>query len=429
MKTGSLLTSIGVVVAFITCGCGGGGGGGNQPQARQAVIGRTGGLLASPGGKGGVIFPKNALTTDTTVSVESVSVSGSQVLGGHGIKVSTQGRELANELSAVLVLPYSDSEIPAGAKPSDLKVYRLESDGSHTEVGDQVETANHAVIGGAPGPGTYFVKADNPYTGRYAGTYSGSVSGNTISGSWSMSIQPDGSLEVWTEDGFHGKGTVSFSGTSAVGLAGSGSFEGVTIGFSGKFTRAPDGFVSIRGSVTSSQGSGTFSGSGGGGTSEAVKAFDNCKVVCTNRGEFEATWIPCYQAWHGDYVGTYEGEETSGAMTLSEDRSFLRTGAWELMVDDAVHGQFKGRMGACVVVRYPDCEREGYKDLIGHGSAIEVAQPANSFKRRFVFLHGVGSRATRSLRGTFVKIALKDWEDFTGYVFLGSGVWNIHKAN
>ena len=249
MKANRWIVGVAAVLATLLAGCGGGGGGSDPlvVDAGTAVIGSTGGTVATTSGAAKAVFPANAVNANTTITItaSSQAPASSRLISGTAYEFSPSGA-LAQPVS--VTLRYDPARLPAGALQSKLVVYKAVNGAWVAVPNSVVDTVAYTVTAPLSSFSIYGLLADNQFAGNYAGSYSG-----TSAGTWTAAVNVDGSLTATATGGFAGTGSVTYTGASTIPLSGSGTSQGFVITFGGTFSLLTNG-VSASGTWLSSGG-------------------------------------------------------------------------------------------------------------------------------------------------------------------------------
>ena len=260
MKTNRWILGVAALVATLLTGCGGGDGyGGSTPptgDTGSAVIGAAGGTVATQSGAAKAVFPANAVTANTTVTItaSSQAPANSRLIEGTAHDITSSG-PLAQPVS--VTLRYDPTKLPSGALQSRLVLYKVVGGAWVAVPNSSVDTAAYTVSAPLSSFSLYGVLADNQFAGNYTGSYAGGSSGT-----WNATVKVDGSLSATATGPFAGTGSVTFGGASTIPLTGSGTSQGFAITFAGNFSLVGSGpGVSAAGNWSSSSGlTGTWVG-------------------------------------------------------------------------------------------------------------------------------------------------------------------------
>lgn len=243
-------------------GCGGGGGDStttNTPSVNSGagVVGASGGTVATGDGAATVVFPANAYTANTSVTIaaSTTTPASTRLVPGTAFDFGPSG---PFGQPARITVKYNPASLPLGALESRLVMYTVSGTTWTPVAGSTVNTTAHTVTAPVSHFSSYGILADNQFAGSYSGTYSGATFGT-----WQATVDADGKIVAAASGGFAGIGSVSFNGTSTIPLAGSGSSQGFTVTFGGTFTLQPNGTsVAASGTWNSSSGqAGNWTGS------------------------------------------------------------------------------------------------------------------------------------------------------------------------
>ncbi|MEO7851731.1 MAG: hypothetical protein ABIR94_05670 [Rubrivivax sp.] len=255
MKLHAWILGLPAIVLALVAGCGGDDGAAVAVDAGTATIGAAGGTVETKSGLAKAVFPANAVSADTTVTITATdqALANVRLVDGTTYEFGPPG-PLAQPV--LVTLGYDPAKLPIGALESQLVIYKTVN-GTWTAMPNSVvDSTARTVTAPLSSFSIYAVLANNQFAGNYAGTYSGDSAGT-----WSMTVMVDGSLSATATGGFVGTGSVSFTGASTIPLNGSGTSQGASVAFGGTFSQV-NGGVSASGTWNSSDGeSGNWSGS------------------------------------------------------------------------------------------------------------------------------------------------------------------------
>lgn len=247
---------------LVLAACGGTNNGSMPPPASDTgsgTIGTSGGTVATGDGVASAVFPANAFSanTDVTIAPSTTAPANARLVPGTAFDFGPSG---AFAQPVQLTLKYDPANLPAGALESHLAMYTVLAGAWQPVPGSTVDTTAHTVTASVSHFTPFAVFANSQFAGSYRGTYSGT--GGT-SGNWQAVIDMSGNV-VANAGPFTANTTLlsPFMGASTIPLSGSGTFAGVTITFTGNFVLQPDPTtVDASGTWTSSTGqNGTWAG-------------------------------------------------------------------------------------------------------------------------------------------------------------------------
>ncbi len=196
--------------------------------------------------------------TTFTITASSQAPASARLISGTAYEFSPSGT-LAQP---VAVTPrYDPARLPAGALQSKLVLYKVVNGAWVAVPNSVVDSVAYTVTAPLSGFSIYAVLVNNQFEGNYAGTYmSNPGNPSNFFGSWTATINADGSLTAVADGGFSGSGGVGFDGAANIALGGSGTTPNATINFAGTFSIVGTG-VSGNGTWSSNFGdAGTWTG-------------------------------------------------------------------------------------------------------------------------------------------------------------------------
>jgi hypothetical protein len=111
-----------------------------------AMIGASGGTVVASGGRTRITFPAGALSLSTPITVSPLTLTTqSPVAPGTAFEFGPSGLTFAKP--ATIAMTYDPATLPAGANPSDLRVYLVGPDGWVETDSGRVDVATRTVTG------------------------------------------------------------------------------------------------------------------------------------------------------------------------------------------------------------------------------------------------------------------------------------------